>query len=95
MTHTFKVQTTQFTVQSTTKMIDVQNQCDKKPRKPTLKAEKRNYPRRVDLSTAEYVQQYYELNKIAHGSPDIGAFFHPLSTRITPVEGEDSYAVDD
>ena len=58
-----------------------------KPRKPTVRADSRVYPRRgATLSTADYVREYH----LANGNDWVKTFYQPLSTRITPIEGEDA-----
>lgn len=54
-----------------------------KPRKPTIKADKRTYPvygRYMD--TANYVKAFWELNFSAVSPEDHMAFYEPLSKRV-------------
>ena len=58
-----------------------------KPRRSTVRADSRVYPRRgATLSTADYVREYH----LANGNDWVKTFYQPLSTRITPIEGEDA-----
>lgn len=59
---------------------------DAKPRKARTISDKRLYPKRSGLSTAEYVRQYFELNtqfKIAAYAEHIDhcALYAPLNTK--------------
>ena len=65
-----------------------------KPRKPTVRADSRVYPRRgATASTADYVREYHLANANRYNSDSVKewvkGFYQPLSTRITPIEGED------
>ena len=64
-----------------------------KPRKPTVRADSRVYPKRgAEMSTAVYVREYHlaNVNRYRHGEvlDWIKTFYQPLSERITPIEGE-------
>jgi hypothetical protein len=62
-----------------------------KPRKPTVRAGSRYYPRRgATASTADYVLAYHLANSNRYNSVKewVKGFYQPLSTRITPIEGE-------
>lgn len=66
-----------------------------KPRKPTVRADSRVYPRwGATASTAGYVREYHlaNVNRFRHAEVKdwIKTFYQPLSTRITPIEGEDA-----
>jgi hypothetical protein len=66
-----------------------------KPRKPTVKADSRVYPRLgAEMSTAVYVRDYHQANAHRYNRDSvkdwIKTFYQPLSTRITPIEGEDA-----
>jgi len=63
-----------------------------KPRKPTIKADKRTYPvsgRYMD--TASYVKAFWELNFKAASSEDRIAFYEPLSKRAQEWPQEPLY----
>lgn len=65
----------------------------KKPRKPTVRADKRVYPRwGATASTAEYVREYHLANAPRHCAGDVKAwvkdFYQPLSERVTIPQGE-------
>ena len=56
-------------------------------RKPVVRTDGRTYPRfGQHLSTHDYVRDYYAANP--HNGMSAADGFEPLSTRITPVEGE-------
>ena len=64
-----------------------------KPRKPTVRADSRVYPRwGATASTADYVREYHLANANRYNSESVKdwvkTFYQPLSTRITPIEGE-------
>jgi hypothetical protein len=66
-----------------------------KPRKPTVRADSRVYPRwGATASTADYVREYHLANANRYNSESVKewvkGFYQPLSTRITPIEGEDA-----
>ena len=66
-----------------------------KPRKPTVRADSRVYPRwGATASTADYVREYHLANANRYNSDSVKewakTFYQPLSTRITPIEGEDA-----
>lgn len=54
-----------------------------KPRKPTIKADKRLYPASGQyMDTTSYVKAFWELNFTAAANPkDCDSFYHPLSKR--------------
>lgn len=65
-----------------------------KPRKPTIKADKRAYPvsgRYMD--TASYVKAFWELNFKAEYRTDCEAFYEPLSTQPQQWPSEPLYEV--
>jgi hypothetical protein len=95
MTHTFKVASCQYTIPfyNPSREAEIVIKANKaaKPRKPSLKADPRKYPIfRSDYTTRQYVYDYYRMNG---DNQDIDTIFEPLSTRITPVEGEDTCEV--
>ena len=64
-----------------------------KPRKTTVRADSRAYPRwGATASTADYVREYHLANGKQRESVKewVKTFYQPLSTRITPIEGEDA-----
>ena len=64
-----------------------------KPRKTAVRADSRVYPRwGATASTADYVREYHLANgKQRESVKDwVKTFYQPLSTRITPIEGEDA-----
>jgi hypothetical protein len=64
-----------------------------KPRRSTVRADSRVYPRRgATASTADYVREYHLANRYNSESVKewVKTFYQPLSTRITPIEGEDA-----
>ncbi len=65
----------------------------KKPRKPTVRADSRVYPRwGVTASTADYVREYHLANAPKHCADDVKAwvkdFYQPLSAHVTVPQGE-------
>ena len=61
-----------------------------KPRKPTVRADGRVYPRGgAEMSTADYVREYHIANGNDSVKDWVKTFYQPLSTRITPIEGEE------
>jgi hypothetical protein len=65
-----------------------------KPRKPTVRADGRVYPRwGASASTADYVREYHlaNTNRYNHDSVKewIKGFYQPLSTHVTVPQGED------
>ena len=65
----------------------------KKPRKPTVRADSRVYPRwGATASTADYVREYHLANAPKHGASDVKAwvkdFYQPLSEHGTVAQGE-------
>ena len=66
-----------------------------KPRKTPVRADSRVYPRwGATASTADYVREYHLANANRYNSESVKdwlkTFYQPLSTRITPIEGEDA-----
>ena len=66
-----------------------------KPRKTAVRADSRVYPRLgAKMSTAVYVREYHLANANRYNSESVKewvkGFYQPLSTRITPIEGEDA-----
>ena len=64
-----------------------------KPRKPTVRADSRVYPRwGATASTADYVREYHLANAPKHCAGDVKAwvkdFYQPLSERVTIPQGE-------
>ena len=65
----------------------------KKPRKPTVRADSRVYPRwGATASTADYVREYHLANALKHCAGDVKAwvkdFYQPLSEHVTVAQGE-------
>ena len=64
-----------------------------KPRKPTVRADKRVYPHwGATASTADYVREYHLANAPKHCAGDVKAwvkdFYQPLSEHVTVAQGE-------
>ena len=75
------------------RVVEVTAAALKKPRKPTVRADKRVYPRwGATASTAEYVREYHLANANRYNSESvkdwIKTFYQPLSTRVTVPQGE-------
>ncbi len=81
---------------------DLTKQASKKLHKPRITASRRYPHNYVPKSTKDYVREYFALNDNskfgginAYGADDHLALYQPLSTRVTPVEGEYSEQVED
>ena len=64
-----------------------------KPRKPTVRADSRVYPRLgAEMSTADYVREYHLDNALRYNSESVKewvkTFYQPLSERVTIPQGE-------
>ena len=64
-----------------------------KPRKPTVRADSRVYPRwGATASTADYVREYHLANANRYNSESVKewlkTFYQPLSERVTIPQGE-------
>jgi hypothetical protein len=106
MKHYLKIGGTAYTLASLDRVLAVQALAVKitgkhRPVKPKG-AEKRYYPQfGADMSTADYVRQYYALNSNRknyktpppYGDDNLKGFYDSLSDRVSVPEGVDSVEI--
>ena len=106
MNHYLKIQGTAYTLASLDRVLAVQALAVKitgkhRPVK-SRGAEKRSYPQfGADMSTADYVRQYYALNSNRknfktpppYGDDNLRGFYDSLSDRVSVPEGVDSVEI--
>ena len=99
MKHTIHVPGTRCTLNVNIENFPtVQNKLDRiaktKPRKPTIKAEKRLFPLYgKHMNTKDYVREYWMLNFKGASFTDCEAFYEPLSTQPQEWPSEPLYEV--
>lgn len=81
------------TLENYLKLLDKFAKVSKaKPRKPTIKADKREYPLSgKHMNTKDYVKAFWELNFTAAAPEDCEAFYEPLSTQPQEWPSEPLY----
>lgn len=82
------------TLENYPKMSDKFAKVSGKARKPTIKADKREYPLSgKHMTTKDYVKAYWELNFTAAAPEDCEAFYEPLSEQPQEWPQEPLYEV--